>query len=1107
MTELKLISLNIKGLRNKHMHIIDLIKTHKPDFILLQETNIDKIRTANALTLALGLKEGYFSLGPCGSGVATFKCSNTWSVTQSNLDTEGRTVFLTITSNNKTYTLINSYTPSTRQHQQRYYETFTQTIDTFHNNHPIILGGDFNNTQARDGTRTYFKTLQLCLNTYNMTDTFTTLYPDSNDTTHTSQVTNTSHRIDRIYAYKDISVIETKHLTECLDYTDHKGVLTELNMTNTTHEIRNKRSPHWKLNNTLLDNEPYVNEIRKLINYHTIEIETAATRTEINLLWENLKLNIIDISKRISTTLHRKRKKDLKDIMDSLNMSKSNNTHEQTQLLELELEKILQEKYKGAQIRTKLYNTIDETPSRQFLTLEQNVQNSRLIKEVKNLDGNTCTDTQDILKAFKDFYKNLYTHERTCNLAQDSFLKYAKPLNEEVKNTMETPFTINDFKQALTEMGKNKTPGPDGLTVEFYKYFYDDLSALFLKLVEEVYNTGRLPDSLTLSYITVLPKDNPDKTSLKNYRPISLLNVDYKIISKTISNKLRPIMGTIINDDQQCSVKDRKIQNHLHFIRDLISYCNHKNIKCAMISLDQEKAFDRVAHDYMFKALAAYNISNYIINWIKILYKSPTSQLLVNHTLSEPFTLTRSIRQGCSLSPLLYVICLEPLLEKIRSLEIGLTLPGVTNKTLIAFADDTTFFLNSNRKIEIIINTFNHFGEGSGSKINIQKTTVMGLGHWKNKADYPFGLIGKNNMKVYGINFTNTLSGTPKKTWDTLLSQIKSSLAYYKRLNTTIFGRAYIVNTVIITKLLYTATVLNIPPNYVKEINKNVFSYIFTGTIHNIKRNTLAQAKKDGGINVQLIEEKITALRISYSTDIIKNKVKFPLAHFFFGLRLTQFTRLDINMPHFFGRDIQPFYHSCYQALITNKELIGKCTKDAYIGLKKKIVQPLNTRLKIAYRYGIMDTSPCFKNTHNKFSTITEKEITYRLLFNMTPIRPTLKVCPFCKLNVLNEEHIFALCNALLPIRKSLEDTLEQLLSEQINIHTAILLNIIPKTTTKTWQLIVHLLGTYRYVIWYSYTRIQHQHICIPPDRILLIWEKKQQCIIEEHINMNLITN
>ena len=103
------------------------------------------------------------------------------------------------------------------------------------------------------------------------------------------------------------------------------------------------------------------------------------------------------------------------------------------------------------------------------------------------------------------------------------------------------------------------------------------------------------------------------------------------------------------------------------------------------------------------------------------------------------------------------------------------------------------------------------------------------------------------------------------------------------------------------------------------------------------------------------------------------------------------------------------------------------------------------------------------------------------------------------------EEHIFALCNALSPIRQSLKDTLEQLLSDSVNIHMTILLNIFPKTTTKTWKLIVHLLGTYRYLIWHSFTKI-HRLIDIPPETVLMIWENKQQSVVEDHIRMNLIT-
>ena len=118
--------------------------------------------------------------------------------------------------------------------------------------------------------------------------------------------------------------------------------------------------------------------------------------------------------------------------------------------------------------------------------------------------------------------------------------------------------------------------------------------------------------------------------------------------------------------------------------------------------------------------------------WIKTLYRKPQSQILVNQTLSEPFTLTQSIIQGCSLSPLLYVLSIEPLLEYIRQKITGIDMPGHKMEKVAACADDATFFVKTNYEIRQIIDAFTLFGEGSGSKLNLEKTVAMGLGKWKN---------------------------------------------------------------------------------------------------------------------------------------------------------------------------------------------------------------------------------------------------------------------------------------------------------------------------------------------------------------------------------------
>ena len=121
-------------------------------------------------------------------------------------------------------------------------------------------------------------------------------------------------------------------------------------------------------------------------------------------------------------------------------------------------------------------------------------------------------------------------------------------------------------------------------------------------MTQEAYLKQQLPESLTLSYMTVIHKDKPERPDLKNYRPISLLNDDYKIISKTISNKLRPHMAKLVHENQQCSIAGRQILNHyFHFIKDIITNTQEKQTHAAIISLDQKNTFNRVDHDYLFK--------------------------------------------------------------------------------------------------------------------------------------------------------------------------------------------------------------------------------------------------------------------------------------------------------------------------------------------------------------------------------------------------------------------------------------------------------------------------------------------------------------------------
>ena len=155
--------------------------------------------------------------------------------------------------------------------------------------------------------------------------------------------------------------------------------------------------------------------------------------------------------------------------------------------------------------------------------------------------------------------------------------------------------------------------------------------------------------------ITLIPKKG-DLNKLKYWRPISLLCLDYKILTKILSNRLKNILPKIISEEQTCFIPKRTIFNNLFLIRGIITLTKEKNTKLYILQIDQEKAFDKIDHDFLYKTMKKMGFSNQFIQFIKILYKSNTSFVINNGFLSPPIQLLRGLRQGCPLSLPLYVI-------------------------------------------------------------------------------------------------------------------------------------------------------------------------------------------------------------------------------------------------------------------------------------------------------------------------------------------------------------------------------------------------------------------------------------------------------------------
>ena len=168
----------------------------------------------------------------------------------------------------------------------------------------------------------------------------------------------------------------------------------------------------------------------------------------------------------------------------------------------------------------------------------------------------------------------------------------------------------DEILNAIQQLNNNKSPGLDGLTAEFYKIFRYDIVDNLNEIFNNILLMKYIPESMTLGVITLIYKNKGEFDNLKNWRPITLCNLDYKILTKILTNRLKQINTNIINNLQTSGLMNKSIINNALNIENIINYIEENEEEALIISLDQEKAFDRVEHKYLFKVLEKYNFPN-----------------------------------------------------------------------------------------------------------------------------------------------------------------------------------------------------------------------------------------------------------------------------------------------------------------------------------------------------------------------------------------------------------------------------------------------------------------------------------------------------------------
>lgn len=299
-----------------------------------------------------------------------------------------------------------------------------------------------------------------------------------------------------------------------------------------------------------------------------------------------------------------------------------------------------------------------------------------------------------------------------------------------MSESLEGLITYAELTDALKATANGKSPGIDGFSVEFLKFFWADIGVYVLRSINRAYQTATMSISHRRGVITCIPKSDKNRCYLKNWRPISLLIAIYKLASACISSRLKQVLPSIIHQDQKGFLAGRFIGENTRLMYDVLFDTNKQQIPGLLLLIDFEKAFDSVSWQFINKVLQFFKFGPSLQKWVKILYSDIQSCVIQNGHFSEFFEVERGCRHGDPLSPYLFVLCAEILGLMVRqdnSIK-GINING-TVTVLSQYADDTQLYLDgSENSLQAALKLLELFRIISGLKVNVEKTRVIWIG-------------------------------------------------------------------------------------------------------------------------------------------------------------------------------------------------------------------------------------------------------------------------------------------------------------------------------------------------------------------------------------------
>ena len=905
MTSLKICSFNVRGIkeRNKRRDIFNWLRKKKYDICLLQESHCTK-EQEKTWQNEWGYRAYYSSHTSNSRGVVTL-VNNTFKYELHSIlsDSEGRYVILDCSISGQRCVIANIYGPN--EDEPLFFDMLRTKLEQFENS-SFILGGDYNvvqdyildtiNIRNRNNPNAHKSVINL-RDELDLIDPWREENPDAKVFTwHNSQ--NKQSRLDYFLISSDIFNYVEKTCIKPGYRSDHSVVELILNF-----GCQPKGRGLWKFNNSLLKDQRYVEEIKNCIKntkqqYQIRNIQMPnddPNNFNINsqLLFETLKFEIRGKTIAYSSAKKKEAAKHEKEIDENIDRLhklyiEDPTLENLTRLEEMknELKLLREEKIEGIIMRAKAkWNLEGEKNTRYFCNLEKRHYQEKVISKLIDNEGNEIKESKQILNEQKLYYQKLYTsHNPTTDQELDK-LFFDKQndfyiLSNEEADSIENEITPEECYRILKDMKANKSPGSDGFTTEFYLHFWNELKFIMVNSFKYAFQEGKMSDSQRLGVITCLPKPGKDKLYMKNWRPISLLNIDYKILSGVIANRIKKHLGALISQCQKGFIEGRQIGECTRIVSDLIHYLKRSNKSGILLMIDFEKAFDSLEWSFVEKTLKHFNFGKNILKWVKCFYKDIESFVSNNGHASDRFRLGRGVRQGDPLSPYLFILCTEILARTILSNSDikGLKVDD-SEFILTQLADDTSFFLENNEQsFKTCLQTLEKFSLISGLKINFSKTLAIKINlgaevryNLGNGKDIQWQNDGK--FTLLGIKYDLDQENFLQCNYDNKVKEFEKMLNTWNTRNLTFYGKICIIKSLALSKLVHLFSSIPNPPEHVfSKLEKLCFHFIWSGKSEKIKRSTMYNSYENGGFRVPNIKCFCMAQKIVWIKKLLDDQ-------------------------------------------------------------------------------------------------------------------------------------------------------------------------------------------------------------------------------------------